>query len=122
MKGTPKKDRPLCKSCNMRPAAINYIRNEKTHYRSLCQYCLDRGRKPVPSKPRWQKSGYKKKEKCDRCGFKKRYESQLIVYHIDGNLNNVTEHNLRTVCLNCSVEIAKIDLPWRRGDLEADNF
>jgi hypothetical protein len=43
-----------------------------------------------------------------------------LVYHIDGNLNNNVLRNLKTVCLNCTVEIKKADLPWVQGDLEPD--
>lgn len=70
--------------------------------------------------PRWSTSGYKKKKSCDRCGFKARHQAQLLVYHVDGNLNNNDLRNLRTVCLNCTVEISKQGLPWTAGDLEAD--
>jgi hypothetical protein len=117
-----KNSRPICGVCQQHLVSINYVRKGKTHYRSVCNQCLKKGRKLLPPKPRWQIAGYKKKQSCDRCGFRKRYDSQLLVYHIDGNLNNVAETNLRTVCLNCSVDIAKTGLPWQRGDLEADNF
>jgi hypothetical protein len=42
------------------------------------------------------------------------------VYHMDGNLNNSELRNLKSVCLNCSIEVTRSDLPWRRGDLEED--
>jgi hypothetical protein len=70
--------------------------------------------------PRWQAAGYKKKFVCDRCGFKSKYSAQLLVYHIDGNLHNTELYNLKTVCLNCVVDLQKQDLPWRPGDLEPD--
>jgi hypothetical protein len=44
----------------------------------------------------------------------------LLVYHVDGNMNNVTVRNLKTVCQNCVIEIVKTDLTWRPGDLEPD--
>jgi hypothetical protein len=65
-------------------------------------------------------SGYKKKPACDRCGFKARHTTQLLVYHVNGDLNDCELRNLKTVCLNCVVEITKLDLPWKRGDLEED--
>ena len=40
---------------------------------------------------------------------------------LDGNLNNNNLRNLKTVCLNCTVEITKADLTWRPGDLEPDH-
>ena len=57
---------------------------------------------------------------CDRCGFRAKHSAQLLVYHVDGNLKNNNVLNLKTVCLNCSVEIKRVDLPWRPGDLEPD--
>ena len=48
---------------------------------------------------------------CDKCGFRAKYPAQLLVYHLDGNLNNNAGYNLRTVCLNCVVEVQKQDLP-----------
>ena len=43
-----------------------------------------------------------------------------MVYHVDSNLNNSSLRNLKTVCQNCAVEIKKLDLTWRPGDLEPD--
>lgn len=112
--------RPLCTACKKRPAAINCHRGDRVYYRSRCDSCIRKGRKQKPPVPRWTTSGYKKKAACDRCGFVARYQTQLLVYHIDGNLNNSTLTNLRTVCLNCSAELPKLDLTWKPGDLEAD--
>ena len=70
--------------------------------------------------PRWQTAGYKKKPMCDRCGFRAKYAAQLLVYHADGDMNNVAVRNLKTVCQNCVVEVAKSTMPWRPGDLEPD--
>jgi hypothetical protein len=44
----------------------------------------------------------------------------LLVYHADSNLHNTNATNLKTVCLNCTVEIKKSDLPWQPGDLTPD--
>ena len=33
---------------------------------------------------------------------------------------NNAGYNLRTICLNCVVEVSKQDLPWKPGDLEPD--
>jgi hypothetical protein len=65
-------------------------------------------------------SGYKKKTTCDRCGFRAKYAAQLMVFHVDGNLNNSQLRNLRTVCQNCVIEINRSDLVWHPGDLEPD--
>lgn len=58
---------------------------------------------------------------CDRCGFKARYSAQVMVYHIDGNLNNTELRNLKTICLNCSAEVIQLSLPWRPGDIQPDH-
>jgi hypothetical protein len=112
--------RPICLACNQRPRAVAYHRQDRVQYRKLCEHCIRRGRKIKPAEPRWKLSGYKKKPTCDRCGFRAKYSSQLLVYHIDGNLNNNTLRNLKTVCQNCVIEIARLDLPWQAGDLEPD--
>jgi hypothetical protein len=113
-------ERPLCPVCQQRPRAINYIKESRTHYRSRCENCVRKNRNLPKRKPRWQQHGYKKKPTCDKCGFRARYSAQLVVYHIDGNLQNCDLKNLRTVCLNCIEAIKRSDLPWRAGDLEPD--
>jgi hypothetical protein len=112
--------RPICQACNQRPCAVNYIREDVTHYRSRCETCQRKNKGIKPREPRWKSAGYKKKPACDRCGFKARFASQLLVYHIDGDLNNATVRNLRTVCRNCVEEIARSEVTWRAGDLEPD--
>lgn len=112
--------RPICLSCNQRVRAIAYYRNNTVQYRRLCEYCIKKGRKEKPPVPRWKTAGYKKKNQCDRCGFKSKYNNQLLVYHVDGNLHNCGLRNLKTVCLNCVAEIKKLDLPWVPGDIELD--
>ncbi len=114
-------DRPICPGCNQRLCAINYHSNGLTHYRTRCGYCISKKRKIKPATPRWQAAGYKKKTICDRCGFRSKYSAQLLVYHIDGNMNNCSMRNLKTICLNCVVDIKKTDLPWRPGDLTPDS-
>jgi hypothetical protein len=39
---------------------------------------------------------------------------------VDGNLNNSSMTNLKTICQNCVVDVKKSDLPWTHGDLEPD--
>lgn len=112
--------RPLCPACNQRPCAINCYRDGHVYYRSRCEYCIKRGKRIKPPEPRWKSAGYKKKTTCDRCGFKSKYIGQLLVYHVDGNLHNTAMRNLKTICLNCTAEINRLDLPWQPGDLEPD--
>lgn len=44
----------------------------------------------------------------------------MVVYYIDGNLENNHYANLRTVCLNCIEVVKRKEVTWRRGDLEVD--
>jgi hypothetical protein len=112
--------RPMCLACNQRPRAVAYHRADRVQYRRLCEHCICRGRGFKAPEPRWKIAGYKKKPTCDRCGFRAKYSAQLVVYHVDGNLNSNSLRNLKTVCQNCVTEISKLDLPWRAGDLEPD--
>ena len=86
----------------------------------MCDNCIRKGRRQKPVTPRWSKQGYKKKMACDRCNFRAKSTKQMLVYHVDGNMNNCNLSNLRTVCLNCSVEVMRLDLPWKVGDLTED--
>jgi hypothetical protein len=112
--------RPLCGACNKKPVAVNYTQRGKTYYRSRCDSCIRKKRNIPAPVPQWVKAGYKKKTVCERCGFKAKYKEQMFVYHIDGNLNNTALSNLKTVCANCQIEIAKEGLGWRQGDLVPD--
>ena len=112
--------RPICPACQQRLCAVNYYRNGTPHYRSRCEHCIKKNRRIKPPVARWQSAGYKKKATCDRCGFKAKYSAQLQVYHLDGNLHNANLRNLKTVCLNCTIEIPRQNLSWRPGDLEPD--
>jgi hypothetical protein len=112
--------RPICKTCGKNVCAINYIRNGITHYRSYCDECGRRKTKKKPREPKWKSSGYVKKTNCDLCGFRSIFPSQITVFHIDGNLENVQLTNLRSICLNCVEVVKKKEVTWRRGDLEVD--
>ena len=114
------KPRGFCCVCHQRPVAINYRKDEITHYRSKCDTCIKKKKNPKAFVPRWQERGYKKKMVCDRCGFRARYSAQILVYHLDGNLNHSDIKNLRSICRNCEIDIAKSDDVWRQGDLVPD--
>ena len=114
-----KDKRPLCNRCQQRPCAINYYDNDgNVHYRTKCDPCATK-KKPSLN-PKWRKSGYRKKKVCDKCGFRSVHNEQIVVFHIDGNLNNTVISKLRSVCLNCIIEVQKEDSLWRQGDLIAD--
>jgi len=110
--------RAICPICNQHPVAINYYRQEKTYYRTACTPCIHRKRKPQPTIASWIRSGYKKRDKCERCGFKFKLSSQSAVYHIDGNDRNCNWANLKTICLNCQHEVARTH--WKPGALTPD--
>lgn len=112
--------RPLCQSCQKTPAAINYIKGDVYHFRARCDGCIRNKRKLTPTIPRWALSGYKKKIHCEKCGFRADYKEQLVVYHINGDLKNNAVLNLKTVCCNCQIAIAKQGLGWQQGDLVPD--
>lgn len=110
--------RKICCKCKKNPVAINYRKNEKTYYRKHCDSC---GRKTKKGIPLWYKSGYRLKNKCDRCGFASKYDIQFNVYHIDGDLRNSRLTNLKTICKNCQQLLHVLQLPWKQGDLTPDN-
>ena len=113
--------RPLCTICNSYPAAINYIKNDRYHYRKSCDTCIRQGKKLKPKPPVWFKAGYRKKNVCEKCGYRAKYpEKQITVFHIDGNLRNTLSVNLKSICLNCRVEIAHSRLPWRESSITPD--
>ena len=111
--------RPICKNCNKNVCAVNYIRDGVRHYRSICDSC---GKNKVKRRKTysWEKAGYKKKSVCDVCGFTALYQTQMTVFHIDGELTNVEFSNLRTICLNCVEVVKKKEIRWKRGDLQVD--
>jgi len=112
--------RPTCPECKQRFRAIAYHKYNRVYYRSTCETC-QRKKKGLKSRtPAWQTAGYKKKATCDKCSFKAKRNGQLRVYHVDGNLNNSSIFNLKTICLNCAEEIRLSDFPWKPGDLEPD--
>jgi len=100
------KERELCK-CGERHVAINYAKDGILHYRSTCSTCA---KKPKIEIPKWQLAGYRKKNYCEKCNFKAKYQEQLDVY---------TFTAFKTVCLNCLKELEHTGT-WIQGDLIAD--
>ena len=109
--------RPLCQNCREKPVALNYYRNKTAYYRSKCDTCA---RGATPKKPRWAQHGYKKKDYCEKCGYKSKYSEQFNVFHIDGNLDNCRPSNLKTICANCQRVLHKEGVKWKQGDLTPD--
>ena len=110
--------RPIC-GCGLRPSAVNYKKNGRTYYRSMCEICLRYGG-VAKGFPKWYQDGYRMKLVCDKCGFKSKFKEQFNVFHVDGNLNNSRIANLKTVCANCQRVLHKDGSRWRQGDLTPD--
>jgi hypothetical protein len=113
--------RPTCLACNQNPSAINYVINGRYHFRRMCDSCIRKGKKLKPVPPAWFRSGYRKKIVCEKCGYRAKFpEKQMTVFHLDGNLRNTDSINLKTVCLNCRVEVSASKLPWRESTIIPD--
>ena len=116
------KDRPLCKTCKAKPRAYAYKRYGKVYWRSLCDTCIRKNTgKKVGGVTALERSGYKKRKKCELCGFKAQDKEQLDVLFVDGNLRNTNVTNLKTICANCQRLRTTRRLGWRVGDLVADD-
>jgi len=102
--------RDLCERCNTNLKAINYKKDGRTFYRRFCDACIIEKKKVV--KPQWQQEGYKKKFKCESCGFVPKFPEQLDI--VDFN------KAYRTVCLNCKVVFDKEKKINIKGDLRSD--
>ena len=105
-----------------KPRAYAYRRNGRVYWRSLCDTCSRKRKgKRVGGITPLQRSGYKKKKKCELCGFRAQDSLQLDVLFVDGNLKNTSVSNLKTVCANCQRLSTVRRLGWRMGDLVADD-
>jgi hypothetical protein len=109
--------RALCKTCGERPCAVNYYKEGRPFYRSKCDTCSRGG---TAKKPRWSQLGYHKKDNCEKCGYRSKFQEQFNVFHVDGNLNNCRHTNLKTICANCQRILHKEGVRWRQGDLTPD--
>tara|TARA_Y100000022_G_C12923166_1_gene228175 strand:- start:79 stop:417 length:339 start_codon:yes stop_codon:yes gene_type:complete len=110
--------RPLC-VCGLRPAAINYKKNNKIFYRRKCELCCKHGG-TGHGIPKWKRAGYEKKSHCEKCGYKSKHKEQFNVFHIDGSLDNCRFNNLKTICANCQRIMQKQGVRWKQGDLVPD--
>lgn len=113
--------RPICPLCRQRDVAISDKKNGKYYFRKTCDACRKRRKGSVPHEPLWSRFGYRKKRDCEMCGFTaKHLETQIAVFHIDGNLQNCNHGNLRSVCLNCRAEIFHNKNKWKESGLKPD--
>lgn len=53
----------------------------------------------------WVRAGYKKKNKCEKCGRKLNHPDAGVIHHVNGNTNDNHFFNLRTICLVCEVDV-----------------
>lgn len=111
-------DAPLCNSCREKPRQLNRYRGEKAYYFKQCYECRSKHR--TIHKMTWDVKGYTKKLTCDRCGFKAKHESQIDVFHVNGNLQDARPTNLKSVCKNCSTLFGISEPTWKVGDLIPD--
>jgi len=113
--------RPLCVNCKSKPRAYAYKKGNKIYWRKLCDACnRKKSKKKIGGITALQRSGYKKKQKCELCGFRAEDRLQLDVLFVDGNLRNTNNTNLKTVCANCQRLSSVKRLGWKIGDLVAD--
>jgi hypothetical protein len=112
--------REVCGACNTNLVAVNYVTANRTYYRKLCSSCIRKGKKIKLSAPAWFKAGYRKRDKCENCGFKGKHLEQLRVFYIDGDKENNNAYNLRTICLNCQVDAVKSKTRWLPAEIIAD--
>lgn len=108
----------MCPCCLKKPVAVNYHKYGKIYYRNKCSVCYGRKKKPAP--PGWVRTGYKKKDNCERCGFKFKYPEQSKVHHVDGDLTHNDWINLKTICVNCEVELTHAPGKWRNSKIVPD--
>lgn len=112
--------RATCNACHQRPVAVNYHRKNKTYYRNRCDSCVRHNKMPKDPIPSWVRSGYKKRDKCEKCGFRSRVPEQMNVWYIDTDVNNNQWSNLKTICSNCKIELVKKKIIWTDDELKAD--
>ena len=114
--------RPLCSECRSKPRAYAYKKRNKIYWRRLCDTCIrKKSKKRIGGVTALQRSGYKKRNRCELCGFKAQHTVQLDVLFVDGDLRNTIASNLKTVCANCQRLQGVRRLGWRVGDLVADD-
>lgn len=93
----------ICGACGL---AVNYRRGNKTYYRNVCNSCdRKRRKKRLLEAQLLQRSGYKKRSQCDRCGFRSKVSSQMQIVYLDSNRYNTALANLRSYCLLCIEEL-----------------
>lgn len=109
-----------CQYCYINLAAVNYQRNGRTYYRKLCDQCIRKNRQPRAPVPAWYKSGYKLRDRCEKCNFRSRVEGQISIWYVDGNERNVHWSNLKSICSNCRIELTAKSYIWNDNSPKPD--
>lgn len=112
--------RAICSACHKRHVAINYKTKKRIHYRSRCDQCSRTNRLPRDPIPSWARSGYEKKERCEKCNFKCLVLDQMFVWYLDGDIQNNKWSNLKTICSNCKIALAKKYFIWTDENTKLD--
>jgi hypothetical protein len=82
--------------------------------------CIRKNRVPKPIRPAWAVAGYKKKDRCEKCGFKAKVDAQLFVFYVNGDKKDHAHSNIKTICANCSIELEGFGGGWSPADLTPD--
>lgn len=107
-----------CPCCGIRPVAIANRRYGRAYYRDRCDQCYRKKMKPLPAS--WVRAGYTKKTACEKCRFRFKFPEQAVVMYIDGNEQNNDWSNLKTICLNCQIAVARSSVSWSSGSIQPD--
>lgn len=86
----------LCIRCGENQAVLSRTGRQ----RLLCASCKKLSRSVRLNQHRQAKLAHKKLH-CEHCGFVALHPCQLDVDHIDGNRDNDSPSNFRTLCANC---------------------
>lgn len=94
---TRQQPRPVCENCNFALAKPNG--KSKHGFQKWHKYCDDCAKALYSEK---HKHLQHKESKCEDCGFIPIDRCQLDLVYCDGDKNNKSKSNLKTLCANCS--------------------
>jgi hypothetical protein len=111
-------ERKICSSCGVKLCAIANHRNGQTYYRNRCDQCYKQRKKPMPEG--WVRAGYKKKEKCEKCGHRFLHPNGSRIHYVNGDITDNHFFNLKTICLQCECYINNGVTKLKPDDLTPD--
>ena len=94
---TKQPPRPVCKHCEFALAKPNG--KSKHGFQKWHKYCEDCAKALYSEK---HKHLADKKSQCEECGFIPVDRCQLDLIYLDGDKNNKSNDNLKTMCANCA--------------------